>query len=102
MPGSIIFAGCARDCAAHLAQVLANFERLASTVESACFILSEDGSSDSTRDALSQWCGERGNAHILNFDDLDAMPKRPSERQAVLRNRILAFIKDRGLTDYDG
>ncbi|HEY5225554.1 MAG TPA: hypothetical protein VIJ06_02065 [Methylovirgula sp.] len=102
MPGSIIFAGCARDCAAHLPQVLANFERLASTVESACFILAEDGSSDSTRDALSQWCGERGNAHILNFDDLDAMPKRPSERQAVLRNRILAFIKDRGLTDYDG
>jgi hypothetical protein len=102
MAASIIFAGCARDCAAHLPQVLANFERFAGTVEKACFIFAEDGSSDSTRDALSQWCGERPNAHILNIDGFDTRPNKPGERQAFLRNRILAFIKDRGFADYDG
>jgi FkbM family methyltransferase len=101
MAGSIIFAGCVRDCAPHLQQVLANCARLAATTEKAFFLFAENDSADATKAILANWCEGRVNAHILCFDGLHArLPKR-TERIAFLRNRILAAIRERGLSDYD-
>jgi hypothetical protein len=101
MAGSIIFAGCARDCAPHLPAVLANCARLAATVDRAFFIFAENDSQDDTKTILADWCRPRENAHILCFDGLHQTLRKRTERIAFLRNRIIEFIKEQHATDFD-
>ena len=98
---SIIFAGCVRDNAPYLQQVLANCGRLATTAEKALFIFAENDSVDATKMILAEWCDGHDNAHILCFDGLHASLRKRTERLAFLRNYILGFIKERGFVDYD-
>ncbi|MDR3406871.1 MAG: hypothetical protein P4L68_00045, partial [Methylovirgula sp.] len=101
MAGSIIFAGCVRDCAAHLQQVLANCARLAVATEKAFFLFAENDSADATKAILANWCEGRINARILCFDGLHRRLSKRTERIAFLRNQILRSIRELGLTDYD-
>ncbi|WP_297297343.1 hypothetical protein [uncultured Methylovirgula sp.] len=101
MARSIIFAGCVRDCAPYLPQVLANCARFAAMAGEAAFVFAENDSQDGSKAILADWCRGRDNAHILCFDGLDASLRLRTERIAFLRNRIMAFVKERGLADYD-
>ncbi len=101
MAGSIIFAGCVRDCAPYLPQVLANCARLAATTEKAFFLFAENDLTDATKAILANWCEGRINARILCFDGLHRRLSKRTERIAFLRNQILKSIREQGLTDYD-
>jgi len=101
MAGSIIFAGCVRDCAAHLPQVLANCARLAAATEKAFFLFAENDSADATKAILANWCEGRINARVLCFDGLHARLSKRTERIAFLRNQLLEAIREQGLADYD-
>jgi hypothetical protein len=101
MAKSVIFAGCVRDCAPHLPRVLANCARFAAMAEKAAFIFAENDSQDGTKAILADWCRGRDNAHILCFDGLHASVGLRTERIAFLRNRIMAFVKEQGLTGHD-
>lgn len=101
MAGSIIFAGCVRDNAAHLQRVLANCARLGAAAEKTFFIFAENDSIDATKTMLAEWCEGRDNAQILCLDGLHARLRKRTERIAFLRNHILRFIKERNLVGYD-
>ncbi len=101
MAGLIIFAGCVRDCAPYLPQVLANCVRFAGTTEKAFFLFAENDFTDATKAILANWCDGRINAHILCFDGLHARLSKRTERIAFLRNQILESIREQGLADYD-
>ena len=101
MARSIIFAGCVRDCARHLQRVLANCSRFAAVAENAVFIFAENDSQDGTKAILADWCRGRDNAHILCFDGLQASVGLRTERIAFLRNRIMTFVKEQGLSGFD-
>ncbi len=101
MARSIIFAGCVRDSAPYLQQVLANCARLAATAERVFFIFAENDLIDATKAMLAEWCEGRDNAQILCLDGLHASLRKRTQRLAYLRNHILGFIKERGLIDYD-
>ena len=101
MAKSIVFAGCAKNNAPYLKEVLANCTRLAATAQSAFFIFAENDSTDSTKAMLENWGAGRDDVEILCFDGLDASMPHRTQRLAFLRNSILGFVKERGLADYD-
>src|SRR5579863_4844892 len=101
MKRSIVFVGCARDCAQHLPSVLANCEHLATTVDRAFFIFAENDSADATKAILATWSAGRDNARVLNLDGLDARVLKRTDRIAFARNHILTAIRELCLEDYD-
>jgi hypothetical protein len=90
----IVFAGCARDCAAPLPAVLANIETIAGWLGGSAFIFVEDNSKDDTRQILAEWCGRRAHAHILSSPPKSAASSIRSVRVGAARNTYLAFARE--------
>lgn len=90
--GSILFAGCARDCARFLPLVLKNIERISTlSSESACAVFEND-SADATSEILSNWGNGQANFILANYDGLGRLPQR-TERLALARNSLVEIIR---------
>jgi glycosyltransferase involved in cell wall biosynthesis len=89
LESSAVFVGCARNCAAHLAAVFQNIERLASVYAKTAFIFVENDSHDGTKEKLSQWAADRPNSTLLHLDGLVASEPSRTARLATARNRYI-------------
>ena len=90
----IVFAGCAKDCAAYLPAVFRNIEAMARSASEAAFVFAENDSADGTKVLLAQWCAGRANTRVITFDGLDAVCPLRSVRRAFLREQFLAAVHD--------
>jgi len=88
----IVFAGCARDCAAALPKVLANVDRIAGLFADADYVLMENDSKDTTKNLLREWCSSRPTAHLITRDDFNISAPR-TIRLAQLRGEYTALVK---------
>lgn len=91
-PPSVVFAGCARDCALHLPGVLANLEGFASYAAAAAFVVAENDSRDQTREVLGAWLAAR-QGRLLGLGDLQARIPSRTARIAAARNACLEFLR---------
>jgi hypothetical protein len=95
-----VFAGVARDCAAHLPGVLDNLGRFAASYGSASFVLVVSDSRDDTRLLLERWLGRARPGCVIDLGVLeDRLPKR-TERIAHARNVGLDAVT-RHFADHD-
>lgn len=101
IPGRVVIAGCARDCAAHLPAVLANIERAAQLFAEAAYIFIENDSRDDTLAVLERFAQGRVNVHIERVARLAASYSRRTERLALARNRYLEKVESPDLRSYD-
>ena len=90
---TVVFAGCARDSASHLPAVLANIERMAGLFGKSAFVFVENGSADSTRGDLEDWCRMRSDGGVLSPDPRAAASNLRSVRLAGARNAYLSLIR---------
>jgi FkbM family methyltransferase len=88
---SVVFAGCARDCDAHLKGVLENIERWSGRVTTAATVIVENDSKDGTRDTLGRWARAQPNRVLLTIEGLGSVTSRTG-RLALARNAYLDFI----------
>ena len=91
-PRSVIFAGCAQDCARFLPRVLKNIQRVSALFAQSAFVVCENDSADATKKMLSEWGAGRENFELVNLDGLGNGPSR-SARLAFVRNVVIEFIK---------
>jgi hypothetical protein len=91
-PRSIIFAGCARDCAPFLPQVLTNIQRISSLVSRAALIVCENDSTDATNRILSASGSATPNFHLVNLNGLGSCPVR-TLRLEFARNVLIEMIR---------
>ena len=98
---SIVFAGCARDCARFLPGVLGNLERFARAASRSAFVFAENGSRYSTRAGLQSWLGARADAHLLHPDGAAIRSPERTVRIAAARNACLAEIESGALRGFD-
>ena len=98
-----VFAGVARNCAAHLPGVLANLDRLAGLYADARFVFVVSDSDDDTLVMLQAWLsGSSGHeGRTIDLGRLEHRLPRRTERIAVARNALLDAIRDNGWTGYD-
>lgn len=90
-----VFAGCAYNCAPYLPEVRANIERMGSLFETWKVVVSENSSTDGTRDILTSW----DRTEVLVLDHLGAEPAR-TLRIAAARNAYLDRVRA-ALADFD-
>jgi len=88
---SIVFAGCARDCDAHLKGVLENVARWSALASTAAVVIVENDSKDGTRDTLSRWATAQPNRVLLTIEGLGSVTSRTA-RLATARNTYIDFI----------
>jgi glycosyltransferase involved in cell wall biosynthesis len=97
----VVFAGAARDCAAHLPAVLTNLERLSAACEAAAFVFVENDSRDATRRLLERFGAGRDNFTLFNLAGLGQLPIR-TLRLEFARNVYLDFVRgEPALADFD-
>src|SRR5262247_1271418 len=96
-----VFVGCARNCAAHLDQVLDNVDRMAALYAKAAFIFVENDSQDDTRARIMHWLATRPSGRLLQLDGLAAREPNLAARLAVARNNYLTCLRDTPYADYD-
>jgi hypothetical protein len=97
----VVFAGTARDCAAHLPIVLANIERLSALFSNSAFVFVENDSADATRQLLVQWGAGRPRFWYFDLSGLGQVPVR-TLRLEYARNVYLEFIRaDSVFADFD-
>jgi hypothetical protein len=95
-----VFAGCARDCAGPLPNVLRNIERLSDLFEDAAFVIIENDSKDQTKPILEEWGRSKTNFKLVCMDDLQFCSLR-TVRLAIARNMYLETIRNSGLGEFD-
>jgi hypothetical protein len=100
LPGKAVFAGCARDCAKSLPNVLLNLQRLAELFEESAFVFVENDSNDRTPQILAQWGQSRPNFRLACMDDLQFCSLR-TVRLAIARNMYLEIIRSSKLREFD-
>src|SRR5439155_23426307 len=89
-----VFAGVARDCAAHLPAVLENLERFAASYEEAAFHFVLSDSRDDTRSILERWLADGGRrGGVLDLGALDDRLPQRTVRIAHARNTGLEDIQ---------
>jgi hypothetical protein len=89
-----VFAGVARDCAAHLPAVLENLERFAALYEEAAFHFVLSDTRDDTRSILERWLADGGRrGRVLDLGVLDDRLPQRTVRIAHARNTGLDDIK---------
>jgi hypothetical protein len=88
-----IFAGCARNCAAHLPAVLRNIETMSRLFEDSAFVFVENDSTDATKSLLAQWGAARRNFHLINLDGLESVIPQRTLRLEMARNAVVAFVR---------
>lgn len=81
-----VFAGVARDCAAHLPGVLANLERFASFYDRSSFLFVVSDSTDDTTAILERWLAAGRRGRVLDMGALEPRLPRRTERIAHVRN----------------
>lgn len=91
--GKVLFAGCARNCAAALPGVLKNVEAMASLWEDSAFLFVENDSTDGTKAILQAWCGARDKARMLSFDGLAEFCPVRTVRLERLRKQCLSVLR---------
>ena len=87
--GRAVFAGCARNCAAHLGAVLQNVELMAGLFAESAFVFVENDSADATKAMLKAWCEDRANARVVDLDGMAQDCPIWTERLARARNAYL-------------
>jgi len=89
-----VFAGVARDCAAHLPGVLANLERLSALYDEVAFCFVENDSKDNTASQLFEWGRNRREFYLFNLDGLGLgrLGVR-TLRLEYARNLYLSFVR---------
>lgn len=90
-----VFAGCARNAAAHLPKVLDNISRMADLFADAAFIFMENDSADDTKAILHEWCAKRPSATVVSFDGLVQSQPLRTLRLAGLRNRYVDLARQK-------
>jgi hypothetical protein len=98
---SIVFAGCARDCARYLAGALANIARFAAGFERTGYVFAENDSADGTPELLQNWLAGRAHSHLLSANGLIASQPARTARIALARNAYLEAIAQSELRGFD-
>jgi len=96
-----VFAGVARDCAAHLPGVLENLERFAALYESAAFVFVVSDSADDSRSILERWLADGRAGRVIDLGVLEDRLARRTERIAYVRNAGLDAIRQSPWSGYD-
>jgi hypothetical protein len=97
-----VFAGVARDCAAHLPAVLENLERFAALYDEAAFHFVLSDTRDDSRSILERWLAERGRrGRVLDLGVLDERLPQRTQRIAHARNTGLDDIGQSDWASYD-
>ena len=87
----VIFAGCARDCAAFLPDTINNIRSYSKLFKESHTVIVENGSKDKTKEILNQNLNE--NDLFLFREDLTKLPVR-GQRLEAARNLIVETIKE--------
>ncbi len=97
----IIFAGLAQNCAQYLPDVFKNIENISTLASETAFIFVENDSSDSTKQAITQWGSSKNNFKFISLDGLNQVKMR-TIRLEFLRNMYLEVIKaDENFRSFD-
>ena len=96
-----VFFGAARDCAAHLPQVLKNLDRFAATYDEAYFLFVVSDCTDDSAAILQRWLADGRRGHVIDLGPLAADLPRRTERLAHVRNAGLEEIGRVGRQDHD-
>jgi len=98
----IIFAGCARDCAAHLPAVFDNLDRLRSAFGEAAYVFVENDSKDDTKQVMARYGQGKERFVSIHMDGLAAATPPRTVRLAVTRNLVIEYIRQAPeLAEYD-
>ncbi len=95
-----IFAGCAKDCAQSIADVLRNIDLMTNLFDKVAFVFVENDSRDGTSKILERWGKGRDRFILVNMDGLDLCPAR-TVRLAIARNSYLEIIRNSELKSFD-
>jgi hypothetical protein len=100
-PPFAVIMGTARDCEDQLRASLASLtevaRRFSPSVDDVCFIFFENDSVDSTKQVLSEFCGEFPERRfLLSEPGLQAVSPKRTHRLAYARNALLAFLVSKG------
>ena len=87
----VVFAGCARDCAAFLPDTINNIRSYSKLFKESHTVIVENGSKDKTKEILNQNLNE--NDLFLFREDLTKLPVR-GQRLEAARNFIVETIKE--------
>jgi glycosyltransferase involved in cell wall biosynthesis len=96
-----VFAGCARDCAAHLPAVLRNIERMAGLFAESFFVFVENDSRDNTKALLSAWGADKPNFFFIPMDGLHQAEPVRTRRLEFARNVYTQLIRSSDLARFD-
>jgi membrane glycosyltransferase len=96
-----VFVGMARDCAHHLAGVLANLESFAGTVSASSFLFVVSDSRDESRTLLESWLSHGRHGSVAALGSLAETFPRRTERLAHVRNVALDCLVRRGWSNHD-
>jgi glycosyltransferase involved in cell wall biosynthesis len=90
--GRAVFAGCARNCAAHLPAALANIERLSALFDETFTVVVENDSTDATKAVLAQWGAGRPGYSGIHLDGLAGLEPARTRRLEFARNACLQAV----------
>jgi len=89
----VVFAGCAKNCAAFLPQVRENVDRIADLFAEVAFIFVENDSKDATKNQLRDWCDARPSSRLITRDGFDRSYPIRTIRLGKLRTEYVALVK---------
>ena len=102
LPKRVVFAGCAKNCAADLPAVLSNIERIATLFSDAAYVIVENDSTDGTKEILASWSRDKRNYFGVCLDGLEHAEPVRTRRLEVARNAYIQMIlNDGGLKSFD-
>jgi hypothetical protein len=96
-----VFLGAARDCAAHLPNVLQNLDRFAAGYAETSFLFLVSDCTDDTAAILQRWLADGRRGQVLDLGILASRLARRTERLAHVRNAGLDAIRRLGWLDHD-
>src|SRR5690349_21104828 len=100
IPRSVLFAGCARNCAQMLPQVLRNVGRIADMFSKVSYLFVENDSNDDTNRLLNLWCSAHPSAAVMSLDGLAACCPVRTMRLEIARNQYLSIARNK-FSHYD-
>ena len=96
-----VFFGAARDCAAHLPNVLQNLDRFAACYAEASFLFLVSDCADDSAAILQRWLADGRRGQVIDLGALATSLARRTERLAHVRNTGLDEIRRLGWQDHD-
>jgi hypothetical protein len=98
---SVVFAGCARNCASYLPAIERNLRAIASLVGKFGLVVFENDSVDGTGERLRQLLPEANDRSITSLTGLDQRLLYRTERIAFGRNMVAAVLRAAPFNQYD-